>query len=1023
MNISTSNATMAFGRMLADDGITTLTQVDSNTVVITPRFNTANKTELKIGVLLPFSQTDDNFTAQIVWGGMSAIRMAVNDINEQGLIPGAYITLIERDSFPQDSAEQTAVTDAVYASVTLLQQGVIGVIGDISSSWTSLSAIMTSTLEIPQCSFTASAISFSDKTQYKYFFRTIPTQVIIADVMLSFAAAQNWTKIGVLYTDDPLGQQFYQRAVVQAGITHLQITQFHAIPLTGTETIRSDLTSMTSAGTRIMIVAASGDPLANLMITAADMGLMSSEYAWLLMGEVSDSLSDSIQAHNANHNTTRAIDYNQTFSGLFMFDNWLTLYGYPPFESFLDLWSALDPSAYPFAGQRKITTNEGLAYSCMMVMAQGFSHTVNTISNQSYALEQLASGELGQYLLPSAFNVGYVGPEGPMVYDSNGDLTNGNYRIYNLQHGNQAVIGQSVGGVLTLTSSPIYHDGTSKANFHSPAITALNPDMSSPVAHAILAVAATGIFFALIVFGLVVTFRKHEVFKASSPLFCCFELVGFVLTYLSVTFMIGTPTQTSCIAGPLVFNFGFLLVLGNMIAKNYRIYRIFNNIFISRTVITDLQLIKTVSVVVGIDMIILCIGLIVSKPTPTMVAVSVSVYYWECQAQSDYKIVFSCLMGIYVMFLLVFATYLAYKTRLAGRQYSHYNECRQMGLSVYNILFSALVGFAVGLNQMADFFTKYYITVITILWATTFSLLILFVPKLQAFYKQRTVEKQAANNEAKEVEQRNILQSVFNSTSVQPTDGFSGFSNTGGIGGGGGNIYGGNGNGNVGELISLDQLLASDNSGLLDPAQAEQRKASIVSAYLELSNSGGDSNCVEVHEWEMKHIMVFPWLGYFSYFSQETRKGTVLAYAQAAIHSAQLNDYVIKVKGQGLYDMYIQVPDLKAVETWQRCFNQKSNPQTYIQTGQPSFNINSDLNSSSRPNNNHHNDLHSRPGGLLSDEDDSDTLEAQKSVVPAKDGHAPPPSHSPRRQSSERTVQGSLGQSSSRRLSTTATLT
>lgn len=89
--------------------------------------------------------------------GSSAIRMAVNDINSRQVIPGAYITLIEKDSFPDSSLDQMSVTNAVYASVTLLQQGVIGVIGDISSSWTSLSALMTSTLEIPQCSFTANA--------------------------------------------------------------------------------------------------------------------------------------------------------------------------------------------------------------------------------------------------------------------------------------------------------------------------------------------------------------------------------------------------------------------------------------------------------------------------------------------------------------------------------------------------------------------------------------------------------------------------------------------------------------------------------------------------------------------------------------------------------------------------------------------------------------------------------------------------------------------------------------------------
>lgn len=92
---------------------------------------------------------------------MSAIRMAAAEINSQQLIPGAYITLIEKDSFPDEQNGQSAITEAVYSAVTLIQQGVIGVIGDISSSWTSLSSLMTSTLQIPQCSFSAGASMYS----------------------------------------------------------------------------------------------------------------------------------------------------------------------------------------------------------------------------------------------------------------------------------------------------------------------------------------------------------------------------------------------------------------------------------------------------------------------------------------------------------------------------------------------------------------------------------------------------------------------------------------------------------------------------------------------------------------------------------------------------------------------------------------------------------------------------------------------------------------------------------------------
>jgi ABC-type branched-subunit amino acid transport system substrate-binding protein len=83
--------------------------------------------------------------------------MAVAEINTRNLIPGAYITLIEQDSYPKEVQGQAAITQAVYSAVSLMHEGVIAVIGDITSSWTALSALMTSTLQIPQCSFSAIA--------------------------------------------------------------------------------------------------------------------------------------------------------------------------------------------------------------------------------------------------------------------------------------------------------------------------------------------------------------------------------------------------------------------------------------------------------------------------------------------------------------------------------------------------------------------------------------------------------------------------------------------------------------------------------------------------------------------------------------------------------------------------------------------------------------------------------------------------------------------------------------------------
>ena len=48
-----------------------------------------------------------------------------------------------------------------------------------------------------------------------------------------------------------------------------------------------------------------------------------------------------------------------------------------------------------------------------------------------------------------------------------------------------------------------------------------------------------------------------------------------------------------------------------------------------------------------------------------------------------------------------------------------------------------------------------------------------------------------------------------------------------------------------------------------------------------------------------------------------------MSYHQASIYSAKLEDYVLKIHGQGWSDMYIQLPNLNALNTWEQCFNQK----------------------------------------------------------------------------------------------------
>ncbi|KAF9368868.1 hypothetical protein CPB97_004193, partial [Podila verticillata] len=112
--------------------------------------------EIKVGLLLPYS-LPNNLTQQLTYSGTSAIRLAVSEINAQQLIPGAYITLVLKDSFNGLDAENSGAAQAIFSTVSLLQTdgGVSGVIGDVSSALSVQSALLTSRLSVPQCSYSA----------------------------------------------------------------------------------------------------------------------------------------------------------------------------------------------------------------------------------------------------------------------------------------------------------------------------------------------------------------------------------------------------------------------------------------------------------------------------------------------------------------------------------------------------------------------------------------------------------------------------------------------------------------------------------------------------------------------------------------------------------------------------------------------------------------------------------------------------------------------------------------------------
>lgn len=105
--------------------------------------------------------------------------------------------------------------------------------------------------------------------------------------------------------------------------------------------------------------------------------------------------------------------------------------------------------------------------------------------------------------------------------------------------------------------------------FHS----VLNPSYTSATGIAIIVICAVGIFFCILMTILIFSYRHLKPIMISSPVFCYLELLGTIVCYLSALLSLGKPNPPICIARAICLFTGFILVVGSIIAKNYRIYK------------------------------------------------------------------------------------------------------------------------------------------------------------------------------------------------------------------------------------------------------------------------------------------------------------------------------------------------------------------------------------------------------------------------------------------------------------------
>jgi hypothetical protein len=236
-------------------------------------------------------------------------------------------------------------------------------------------------------------------------------------------------------------------------------------------------------------------------------------------------------------------------------------------------------------------------------------------------------------------------------------------------------------------------------------------------------------------------YRKEKVVKKTSPFFSQLILIGIDLCLLSQIVWSLKQTEIWCILKVSLLAIGFGLIMGNLLAKNWRIYKIFNSSKMTSLVIKDTDLLKFSGVILVIEVaLLLCYFLLSGPPRPIEIQSTSDslLLIIQCAVPSAFiQLFFTIALLVFNGLLILCGVVLAYKSRNVE---GSFNESKYIGITVYIYLLVIIIllplYYTAG-DSGSSVTRQFILRNISVLAAMYFTLVALFVPKLMSIREER----------------------------------------------------------------------------------------------------------------------------------------------------------------------------------------------------------------------------------------------------------------------------------------------
>ncbi|XP_071846264.1 gamma-aminobutyric acid type B receptor subunit 2-like [Apostichopus japonicus] len=235
-------------------------------------------------------------------------------------------------------------------------------------------------------------------------------------------------------------------------------------------------------------------------------------------------------------------------------------------------------------------------------------------------------------------------------------------------------------------------------------------------------------------------YRNERLIKMSSPNLNNLIIIGCTLCYVTII-LIGIESRLSdptiCQLRTWIFTISFTLSFGAMFSKTWRVYSIFTNKKMQKRVIKDHRLFVMVGVLLLIDIIILTAWEFITQPTIVKKTITeyrdkenanliIQVNQNRCEGQHDQY--FTGFIMVYKGLLLIFGTFITWQTRNVN--IPALNDSRFIGLCIYNVVIFSALGLPLSILLADNSDYTYGIIGGLIIFCTTLTLCLLFLPKV-----------------------------------------------------------------------------------------------------------------------------------------------------------------------------------------------------------------------------------------------------------------------------------------------------